>query len=528
MSNSSPFSGPTRREFMTTCGATLIGAGCTLANHAVAANQPQTQSLTYQSATKLAKLIAERQVSAADVAEAHLKRIEEVNPKLNAIVQINPEQVRADARQCDADLRRGVSRGPLHGVPFTIKDCFLTKGVITTNGCPELRTYIPTEDATIVKRLRAAGGVFLGKTNVPEMCHHSITDNLVYGRTNNPYDLARTPDGSSGGEAAIIAAGGSPLGIGSDIGGSIRTPAHVCGLAGIKPTSGRVPETGNLGAFPPSVAGWNSAGPIARTVDDLALALRIIAGPDDLDPHALPLSLGDAANVEIDKLRVAFFTDDGVSKPTDETRQSALRAVQQLREAGATVTEICPPLFGKSVDIWVWLVMPTFTETANHLQREYARMAGSQVSKQRLFLTEWIFRWIEFLSQTGDFGPTQRVQLELELESFRRNMLVFMQGFDVIVCPVASNPAVVHPTAADFEKMKYAEFTDTLKKDGAAYCMSFNLTGWPATVVRAGTSPEGLPIGVQIAAKPWQEHLTLLAAKIIEQKPGGWRPPAGL
>ena len=311
-----------RRDFLRSAGAAVAIAGLGALPKVGVADCRFDPPLTHLSASKLAKLIADRQVSAVEVAEAYLKRIEEVNPKLNAIVQIDAERIRAEARQADKDLGRGVNRGPLHGVPFTMKDNMLTKGIITTNGCPELRSYVPTEDATVVNRLKAAGGILIGKTNVPEMCHHGITDNIVYGRTNNPFDVARAPDGSSGGEAAIIAAAGSPFGLGTDIGGSIRNPAHVCGIVGIKPTSRRVPETGMLGTFPPFVAHWNGIGPLARWVEDLELVLRVICGPDGRDPRAVPVALGKSSDVYSDRLKVAYFDDDGVSESTAATKHA--------------------------------------------------------------------------------------------------------------------------------------------------------------------------------------------------------------
>ncbi len=212
----------------------------------------------------------------------------------------------------------------------------------TTNGCPELKNYIPREDATVVTRLKEAGGILLGKTNVPEMCTLGISDNLVYGRTNNPYDLDRTPGGSSGGEAAIIAAGGSPFGLGTDIGDSIRSPSHYCGIAGIKPNSRRVPETGMLGAFPLYMATWNSIGPMARHVEDLDLVLRVIAGPDGRDYNTVPAPLRSMGRVEVDKLKVAYFTDDGAAEPTKETRESVERAARALKAAGLTVKKTVP------------------------------------------------------------------------------------------------------------------------------------------------------------------------------------------
>ena len=202
--------------------------------------------LIFASAGEQAKAIRDKQISSQELVRACIKRIEEVNPKLNAVVQLPAETALRQAREADKALAKGEIRGPLHGVPFTLKDAIETEGVISTGGTLGRASYVPKEDATVVKRLRAAGGVLLGKTNCPELGWAWESDNLVYGRTNNPYDLSLSPGGSSGGESAIIAAGGSPLGLGSDAGGSVRFPAHCTGIAGIKPTSGRVPRTGHF------------------------------------------------------------------------------------------------------------------------------------------------------------------------------------------------------------------------------------------------------------------------------------------
>ena len=202
--------------------------------------------LIFASATEQAKAIREKQISSEELVRACIKRIEEVNPKLNAVVQLPAETALEQAREADKALAKGEIRGPLHGVPFTLKDAIETEGVICTGGTLGRASYVPKEDATVVKRLRAAGGVLLGKTNCPEFGWAWESDNLIYGRTNNPYDLSLSPGGSSGGESAIIAAGGSPLGLGSDAGGSVRFPAHCTGITAIKPTSGRVPRTGHF------------------------------------------------------------------------------------------------------------------------------------------------------------------------------------------------------------------------------------------------------------------------------------------
>ena len=277
-----------------------------------------------------------------EVVDAHLDRIAEVNPRLNAVVQVTAEAARARAREADAALTRGELWGPLHGLPMTVKDSLATAGVVTTAGTPGLRSYVPRTDATAVARLRQAGAILLGKTNCTELCGGGETDNLVYGRTNNPYDLERSPGGSSGGEVAIIAAGGSPLGLGSDFGGSIRGPSHLCGIAGLNPTMGRVPRTGHI---PPYGGAYDTAriGLMARFVEDLALALPIIAGPDGRDPSVVPVPLRDPAAVSLTKLRVAFHTDNGVFPPSADTVAVVRSAAQALADRGVRVEEACPP-----------------------------------------------------------------------------------------------------------------------------------------------------------------------------------------
>ena len=235
-----------RRDFLgTVAGAAAAAGQASLIGSAQAASE-MTADITSKSASELAAAIRAKQLSSRAVVDAHLERIAKVNPKLNAIVQLTADSARKEADEADAALARGENKGPLHGVPITIKDTLETTGVICTGGTKGRANYVPKADATAVARLRAAGGIILGKTNVPELAGAIESDNLVYGRTNNPYDLARTPGGSSGGESAIVAACGSPLGLGTDAGGSIRIPAHFCGLAAIKPTSGRVPKTGQF------------------------------------------------------------------------------------------------------------------------------------------------------------------------------------------------------------------------------------------------------------------------------------------
>ena len=279
---------------------------------------PDDDALCFRSATRLAAMIRDREASSVEIVEACLARIADVNSRINAVVAFADDAL-VRARAADAALARGADPGPLHGVPFTIKDSLDTAGVVTTAGTAGWRTRVPERDATVVARLKAAGGILLGKTNTPEFTWSNETDNDVYGITRNPYDLERTPGGSSGGPGAAVAAGCAPFDIGSDTGNSIRQPAHVCGIAGIKPTSGRVPRTGHWPGFTGLLENLTQLGPMARRVEDLALLLPLIAGPDGEDPHVAPVPLGDPAAVAVDGLRVVMFTDNGIMTPTLET-----------------------------------------------------------------------------------------------------------------------------------------------------------------------------------------------------------------
>src|ERR1700760_5082729 len=307
-----------RRDFLGTvalAGAVAAAARSSFVGSAEAATEAGGD-ITLKSASELAGAIRSKQLSSKAIVDAHLDQIAEVNPKLNAIVQLTADSARKEADEADAALARGEIKGPLHGVPVTIKDTLETAGVICTGGTKGRANYVLNADATALARLRAAGAVILGKTNVPELAGAIESDNLVYGRTNNPYDLARTPGGRSGGAAAIIAACGSLLGLGTDAGGSIRVPAHFCGLAAIKPTSGRVPRTGQ---FPMPLGARNPVfhvSLIARKVSDLALALPIISGPDFRDSTIVGMPLGDPNGVALAGLKLAFFEDDGAAAPT--------------------------------------------------------------------------------------------------------------------------------------------------------------------------------------------------------------------
>lgn len=459
--------------------------------------------IIYASATTLAQAIRAKQVSSEEVVNAYLKRIETVNPKLNAVVQVTADTAREQAREADVALARGDLKGPLHGVPMTIKDVFETAGVISTAGTKGRATFVPTEDATAVARMRSAGAIMLGKTNTPELALAPETDNLVYGRTNNPYDLSRIPGGSSGGEGSIIAAGGSPLGLGSDAGGSIRMPAHFCGVAGIKPTTGRVPRTGH---FPPIAGTMNTmwqVGPIARFVEDLILTLPVIVGVDWHDPAIVPVTLGDPSAVDLESLRAAFYTDNGILSPTPETVELVKRTAKVLSDAGMSVDESRPEGIEQTYEIWWGLVGADSGAGVEAV----LLMAGT--TETHLYLQHFQETQRARVMTTSEFSA-----LMSKWDMFRRDMLRFMEEYDVIICPTVAFPAPPHGITLDDDKIP-----------GFSYTFTYNLTGWPAVVVRGGISPEGLPIGVQVVARPWREDVALTVAQHIETVLGGWQPP---
>ena len=461
------------------------------------------EKVIYSSAKTLAGLVSKGEVSAVELVEGCMSRIEEVNPKLNAVVQFCTDRAMEEAKAADESRARGDSLGPLHGVPMTIKDSLDTEGVISTGGTLGRAKFVPEEDATVVKRLRKAGAILLGKTNTPELTLHGETDNLIYGRTNNPYDLDRNPNGSSGGAAAIVSSGGVPFDLGSDTGGSIRAPAHVCGIAGIKPTSGRVSRTGHIVPWGMgALDALTTIGPMTRYVEDLDLVLRVIAGPDGRDPGLVPMPLLDPSEVSIKGLRAAFHTNNGNIEPTAETTAMVQAVASALEEAGVEIEESVPEALKQATRLYESI---EYADGGAWIQRMLDAAGTKKVSE-------------EIGRRQGTVEPVSSARLmELleELDAYRSDMLAYMQSYDIIVCPTAAFPATLHGTW----KLGgiYREYSHT---------SAYNLTGWPGGVVRAGTSPEGLPINVQIVARPWREDVVLAVLAHVEERFGGWVMPS--
>jgi amidase len=492
-----------RRAFIAASGAAAMGAKIgapflELEHHKPVSDSAMTSAPAFNilalSAGELASQIHKDELTSEAATRAFLDQIDTVNPKLNAVVQIQHEAALARAREADKIPRE--KRGVLHGVPITIKDSLDTAEIISTGGTTGRANYVPPKDATAVARLKAAGAIILGKTNTPDLTMAFETNNLVYGRTNNPFDVTRTPGGSSGGAAAIVAAHGSPLDIGSDTGGSIRVPSHFCGIAGIKPTAGRVSRAGHIIDFAGPCESLTHIGPLARTVDDLALALHIIAGPDHIDPHVVAAPLGDHTKIPVRNLRVGYFIDLGSLKPTAETASCVEHALKTLEKAGCKHKAIEIPGADDIYNIYTGLI---WGDGGAGMARILARW-GTKESP--------LFDRIKAATVLSSADYSAQYE---RLDNWRSSLLNLLANFDVIICPVNGGPAPLH---------------GTFSRPAAAYTQLFDLTGWPSTVIRAGTSPEGLPLGIQCVAHPWREDLSLAVAKHLETAFGPFKGPS--
>ncbi len=460
-------------------------------------------SFVFASAGDIAAAIRAKHTTALAVVEQHLDRIASVNPKLNALVHVDAEGARSAARALDALQTSGTLKGPLHGVPVSIKDTIEVAGMPCSGGTLGRKSFVPEADATVVSRLRDAGAIVLGKGNTPEFACAFETDNLAYGRTNNPYDLARTPGGSTGGDAAMIAAGGSVLAMGTDAGGSIRLPAHYCGLASLKPTMNRTPRTG---AFPYPLGlrvPLATLSPIARYVDDLATVLPVVSGPDGRDFTVPDAAVRNPDDVTIKGLRVAYFVSDGAAVPSD-IEAAARSAVAVLKRAGVQVHEQTPPGVDETYALWSDL----FGDGGAGLLTLLKNVGSAEPSPLLRRSLETIFA-ARLKSATDVYGAL------VLWDRFRLRMQAFLRDFDALLSPACGVVAPRHGTTFEPDAMR-----------ACAYTMLHNLTGWPAVVVRGGTSREGLPIGVQVAAHYWREDVALALAREIETGLGGFEPPA--
>ncbi len=457
------------------------------------------------SAAQMAEYIKQRKISSEELVKAHLEHIQKINPKINALTQaFDPNECLKKGRQADELVRSKSKLGKLHGVPLTFKDCLQVKGLICSCANKSLYGKTAREDATLVKRMKDEGAIVLGITNVPELTMSNETDNSIYGRTNNPYDLKRTSGGSSGGCAALIAAGGSPLSIASDSGGSIRWPSACTGIAGLKPTLGLVPITGNtIGTTPGIFSRVLAYGPLSRHVEDLFLALSIMAGPDGKDPNCLPRQTWEHTPKELKEVRVAYYTDDGFATPTKDIQETVRNASLALKKSVQAVEENRSSCLVNSYKL-LWETVFLGGDRGEGI-KTWLKYLGS------LPISPLLDQFIKS-SENCTFSVADLRMRLVETDQFRNEMLSFMDPYDILLTPVVATNAKPHGTGLK-------EIRDF------SYVMAPNLTGWPAAVVRCGTSKEGLPIGVQIIGKSFEDLLVLKVAKHLENIFGGWRPP---
>jgi amidase len=438
------------------------------------------------SATRQAQLIREGEISSVELVEGHLRWIASVNPRINAAIDVLAESALVAARRAD----ESTARGPLHGVPFSIKDSLELAGYVCTAGTFGRRNAQPAgEDAVLISRLRAAGAIPIARTNLPDLLFAFESDNLLYGATSNPYDASRTSGGSSGGEAALIASCGSPLGLGSDAAGSVRLPAAFCGIAGIKPTSGRLDRTGH---FPPA-GGWIEAlwqiGPMARYVEDLRTVMPLLIGED-----------GEGfSESDLRKLRVAFHTGAADFEVAAVVRTAAKALAGEV----AVLEENRPSCLDQAFDLEMKLLGPDGGDGL----RQYLKELGS--TQTHPLLTAWQDKLEAYRTDISGFGAYWA-----EWDAYRAAMGAFFRRYDVILCPVYPHAAIPHGTSVEDENFR-----------GFAHTMAYNVAGLPAAVVRCGESGDGLPIAVQVVAGHGREDIALSVAAFLEHEFGGWKAP---
>jgi amidase len=449
-----------------------------------------------------------RAVSPVEVLEAHLRRAERLNPLLNAVVSFAPDAIERARAAEQSIMRGGDALPPLFGLPITVKDTIDTAGLLTTRGSRAFADHVPAEDAPSVARLRAAGAIIFGKTNTPELALDYTAENPVFGRTLNPHEEARTPGGSSGGCAAAVAACLTPAGLGSDLAGSIRIPAHFCGVAGLRPTAGQVPGAGHA----PPVSGLHSLGaslgPLARRVSDLRLLFQVLAGREA--DHTPATSWEEEATKELRGLSVAWYANDGTVKVTDETVAAVERAVGALKSAGLHAREETPPGVERATDLW--LSMFEYA-TQRYVRSVYAGREELAGRAARVIL-ERAERW---------GAPTLEQVLAAwdERDRARARLLAWMERTPLFVAPVGATTAFRHDEYGRIEIG--GEKVATFRAFG--YAHAANVFDLPVVCVPAGRTREGLPVGVQIVGRPFEESRVLAAARVVEEALGGWQPP---
>jgi amidase len=443
-----------------------------------------------------------------EIVELHLKRIEAQQPKLNAFVHLDAEGARQHTRAAENSVTRGEPLGPLHGVPLTIKSCIDVAGWPCPAGSLLRRDYVPRQDAPLVTRLKAAGAILLGNTNTPEFLMAYETDNRLTGKTSNPWNLAYSAGGSSGGEAAAIAAGCSAGGVGSDGGGSIRVPAHFCGICGLKPTPGRVPATGH---FPPGAGAFSwigVVGPMARTIADVRSLFEVMAGPDAGDALSAPVPLRTYRASDLRGMRIGILESDAFGGATAEPRAAVERAARSLAERGFAVQPFRLNGLDRALELW-WFF---FGKVIGNLLRQSVAGHEDQISPM-------LREYLSYATSGDAITLHQFTKACAERDLLRAEILRQMQNTPILLSPVSTGPAFRHGLGSYLPGTGY--------RDTMGFSQWLNLTGFPGASVPVTLSNEGLPIGVQVIGRPFEDELVLAVAEAIEQSRGPWQAPPG-
>ena len=488
--------------------------------------------LVFLPAHELAKGICDRSFSAVEVLDAHLAQIGKHNAKLNAIVTLDEENARARAKAADEALARGEYWGALHGVPFTVKDYLATAGVPTTSSYPPFAHYVPSEDATVVARLRAAGAIILGKTNLPMFAQGIQTDSPLFGRTNNPWNLECTPGGSTGGGAAAVAAGLSPLDLGGDIGGSIRIPAHFCGIFGFKPTEYRVSNAGVVGRKAgslTSVRHLRVLGPLARSIADLQLCLSLIEGADSRDWHVQTAPIETSSEFPLTHYRFAWTDDFGGVPVTADTRRTLEKLAIKLEALGCRVERCSPPNFNvaEALQTYGVIIGTELGITEPLLKRGLAPIFANVMSGllSESPLAQGILQGAKLKLRRYVEALTQREALIGKLDTF-------FSEWDAWLCPVTCGAAFPHVKLKGnldslFKVLPVDDQTLPYNVWGLTHAPIFNLTGNPVVVIPVEQSQNRLPIGIQVVGKRWRDRGLLGIAQQLTEVVGVWQRPPG-
>lgn len=462
--------------------------------------------LSILSIAEIAGAVRSKKISASEILQTHLQRTERWEPKLNAFVHIDAEAARASACQIDAAIQRGQATGALLGVPVSIKGCIDVAGWRCPAGSLLRKDYVASCDAPLVARLRAAGAILLGNTNTPEFLMAYETDNRLQGKTSNPWSLEHSAGGSSGGESAAIASGCSAGGVGSDGGGSIRVPAHFCGICGLKPTPGRIPATGHFPGSGGAFSWIGVVGPMARSAGDLRLLFAAMAGPDPGDPLAAPVPVSEIPREKLRTTRVGVLESDALGKATEETRRTVDRAANLLEGAGFVVEPVRLTGLDRALDLW-WYFFGAMV----------AHLLSLTVAGKEALLSPQLGEYLAAATNESVLTLDRFAQACAARDAVRESLMRQMAATPILLSPVSSGPAFRHgggnyqPGSGYLDTMRYSQW--------------LNLAGFPGASVPMAFSFDGLPIGVQIIGRPYDDELVLAVAEALESSRGPWTNP---